>query len=168
MARAAIEQILFLMDEAFEGHPEHALLRNLKDLSDDDLRWVPDGAARSPFQILEHVGDCKYVYENHAFGDGSMRWDRPGSVPSIPADASKEAIIAWVSEGQRRLRSSVAALVDDAELVAMRRANWGQEYETRWLINTMVQHDLYHGGEINHIRALRQGNDRWAYDESSP
>jgi hypothetical protein len=25
----------------------------------------------------------------------------------------------------------------------------------------MIEHDLYHAGEINHIRALRQENDRW-------
>jgi hypothetical protein len=30
----------------------------------------------------------------------------------------------------------------------------------------MIQHDLYHAGEINHIRALRQRNDRWAWEES--
>lgn len=168
MARAGIEQLLYLLDQAFEGHEEHALLINLRDLRDEDLRWVPEGGVRSPFQILEHVGECKYVYENHAFGDGSMRWDRPGSTPGIDASATKDDIIAWLREGQRRLCASIAALDGDNELFVMRRANWGREYETRWLINVMIQHDLYHGGEINHIRALRQGNDRWAYDESPP
>lgn len=28
----------------------------------------------------------------------------------------------------------------------------------------MIQHDLYHVGEINHLRSLRQGTDRWAYE----
>jgi hypothetical protein len=28
----------------------------------------------------------------------------------------------------------------------------------------MIQHDLYHAGEINHLRALSQDADRWAYD----
>ena len=27
----------------------------------------------------------------------------------------------------------------------------------------MIQHDLYHAGEINHIRALRRQSDAWAY-----
>jgi DNA invertase Pin-like site-specific DNA recombinase len=26
---------------------------------------------------------------------------------------------------------------------------------------TMIQHDIYHAGEINHLRALHQGNDEW-------
>jgi len=36
--------------------------------------------------------------------------------------------------------------------------------ETRWLIGVMIEHDLYHAGEINHLRALRHGNDRWAWE----
>jgi hypothetical protein len=34
-------------------------------------------------------------------------------------------------------------------------------HETRWFIVTMIEHNLYHAGEINHIRALSQGNDNW-------
>jgi hypothetical protein len=29
----------------------------------------------------------------------------------------------------------------------------------------MIAHDLYHAGEINHLRALLQSTDRWPYDE---
>jgi len=25
----------------------------------------------------------------------------------------------------------------------------------------MIQHDLYHAGEINHLRSLHQGTDQW-------
>ena len=54
---------------------------------------------------------------------------------------------------------NIAALKDDAELTRQRGAPWGDVRETRWLITTMIEHDLYHAGEINHLRALRQGND---------
>jgi hypothetical protein len=29
----------------------------------------------------------------------------------------------------------------------------------------MIAHDLYHAGEINHLRALLNGTDRWPYEE---
>jgi hypothetical protein len=32
------------------------------------------------------------------------------------------------------------------------------EANTRWIVSSKIQHDLYHTGEINHIRALRQRN----------
>ena len=167
MERVAIDHYLYLLDQAFEpdGHPEHALMLNLNSVRDDQWRWLPEGARRCIFDIVAHTGECKYVYDNHAFGDGSMRWDRPGSVPSIARTASPEEIIAWLREGQRRMRSSVEALEDDAELLRPRMAPWRKEHETRFLINTIIQHDLYHGGEINHLRALRQKNDKWAFEE---
>jgi hypothetical protein len=59
-------------------------------------------------------------------------------------------------------RQSIAALDDDAELLRLRLTNWGEREETRWIITVMIQHDLYHASEINHLRSLRQGTDRWA------
>jgi hypothetical protein len=166
MARSGIEQLLYMIDLAFEGDPSvgcdrnwHSLVVNLESVQDQEWHWVPQGAKRSIFDIVQHVGACKYVYESHAFGDGSMHWDKPGSIPNVTADASPVRVLEWLQEGHTRLRNRVTHLEDDAELLLPRRSNWGVEYETRWLINTMIQHDLYHAGEINHIRALAQGND---------
>src|SRR5204863_10035328 len=63
------------------------------------------------------------------------------------------------------LRSHVAAL-SYADLDASRKTNWGELRETRWLISTLMQHDTYHAGEINHVRSLLAGNDRrrWGQD----
>ena len=32
---------------------------------------------------------------------------------------------------------------------------------TRFLIVNMIEHDVYHAGEINHTRALLQNDDAW-------
>jgi hypothetical protein len=94
-----------------------------------------------------------------------MRWDRPGSIPAIKISDRPAVIIDWLREGHQRLALSAANLDDDHELLALRPANWGRSHETRWLLNVIIQHDLYHSGEINHIRALRQGNDRWEHED---
>jgi uncharacterized damage-inducible protein DinB len=164
VSTGGVQQLLYVMDEAFSGHHEHALLANLRTLRDEDWHQPPPGGGRSVFDIVRHVIECKYAYQDHAFGEGSMRWDRPGSVPTIEPHMPPAQVIDRLEDGQRALRESVATLQDDAELTAFRRAPWGKEYETRWLINVMVQHDLYHGGEVNHIRALRQENDKWAWE----
>ena len=166
MGDAGVQQLLHLMDEAFEGNGDHSLLANLRSVREDDWLWVPPGGARTIFDLVRHVGECKYVYANHAFGDASMRWDRRGTVPSVDRDTPTTAVIEWLQSGQRGLREDVAALPDDGELLRPRRANWGRSYETRWLINVMIQHDLYHAGEINHIRALKQNNDRSPWDQA--
>jgi hypothetical protein len=161
MGRAAIDQLLYLLAEAFEGSREHSLLANLKSCSRDDWRWRATGGERTILQIVRHVGECKFVYGNHAFGDQSMRWDTPGTIPTISEGADPGAWVEWLGWGHAALISSVGSLEDDEELLQLRPANWGMEYQTRWLINVMVQHDIYHAGEINHIRALKQGNDSW-------
>lgn len=161
MSRVAIEQLLYLLDEAFEGNREHSLLANLNSLTDDDWPALPQNGGRSAFLIVRHVGECKFIYDNHAFGDGSMRWDAPGTLPAIQKDARPDEVIEWLRRGHSALKTSVGALSDDEELLKLRRANWGMEYQTRWLVNVMIQHDLYHAGEINHIRALLQGDDAW-------
>jgi hypothetical protein len=42
--------------------------------------------------------------------------------------------------------------------------NWGEREEARWIIAVMIQHDLHHAGEINHLRSLRQRTDGEAYE----
>ena len=70
--------------------------------------------------------------------------------------------LAWLRDAQAGLRSHVAAL-DDSELDRPRMTNWGDERLTRWIIATLISHDSYHAGEINHLRSLLSGDDRWNY-----
>ena len=73
------------------------------------------------------------------------------------------AVIEWLTEGHRRLRDHVAAL-DDSDLIAPRWPPEGDPRETRWIVANMVRHDDYHAGEINHLRALIQGDDEWEWE----
>jgi hypothetical protein len=98
------------------------------------------------------------VCASKAFGDGSVDWDNPGSIPTVDIPNNQQ-VVEWLSESHRQLRDRVAGLEDDAQLLEQRPSYWGEDREIRWQVNTMIQHDLYHAGEINHIRALHQEND---------
>ena len=37
--------------------------------------------------------------------------------------------------------------------------------ETRWLLSRLLQHDSYHAGEVNHLRSLIDGDDRWRWQQ---
>jgi uncharacterized damage-inducible protein DinB len=176
MSRIAVEQILYLMDAAFEEDGEHSLLRNLQSIPDESWLWVPPGGSRSVRQIVGHVGACKYMYDNFAFGDASMTWDDPAgaiglsmedlqSNVNLEPEPPREAVTDWLREGQRRLVQNVSALDDDGLFESRKRPEGGMK-ETRWVIAVMIEHDLYHAGEINHLRALHRGNDRWAWADS--
>lgn len=164
-SRTAIDTLARLIEDAFEGDPEHSLLANLRDLREEDWTALPLGAGRSIADVLEHVGWSKWMYEDYAFGPASLRGDQP---PLVPVNGARsrphKELLEWLIEGHRRWLASVRALEDDSELERERLANWGDHLPTRVLIRIMIAHDFYHAGEINHIRALLHGTDRWPYD----
>jgi uncharacterized damage-inducible protein DinB len=159
VATPAVDQLLHLMDEAFEGKGKdwHSLLRNLGSVPAEAWRWAPPGGVRSVRDLAQHVGACKYMCANHTFGDATFNWEDP-LVVGDGALANADSAIAWLREGQERLRRALAGL-DDAELARPRPTYWGMPRETWWTLSVMIQHDLYHSGEINHVRALFQGDD---------
>jgi hypothetical protein len=161
VGRAGVESLLYLLNQAFAANREHSLLSNLKATSAEDWLWLPPGGDRSIRDIVQHVGGCKFVYHDHAFAAGTLFWADPLVDGRGRLDSLEDAI-AWLNEGHHRLIDSISAL-DDEELVRPRKANWGESYETRWLISVMIEHDLYHAGEVNHLRSLRSRDDRWAY-----
>jgi hypothetical protein len=161
MARAAVDTLLYLLDDGFEGGRWHSLLGNLAGTTLDEWAWIAPGGDRSIGAIVHHVGVCKLMYGNHAFGDACLTWE--SVEPPAATLADPLVALAWLSSAHAQLRASIDAL-DDADLLAPRRANWGEQCGTRWLIATMIQHDLYHAGEINHLRSLRAGDDRWEHE----
>lgn len=165
MPTSSLSALITLTDDAFERHPLLSILANLRDLREEDWTAVPPGGGRSIADILEHVGWSKWMYENYAFGDAAMRGDQPPLIPTNGARSRpREELVAWMTEGHRRWVESLKALTDDSELDVERMTNWGQPLPTRALIHIVIGHDFYHAGEINHIRALLQGTDRWPYD----
>ena len=164
-SRTAIETLAWLIEDAFDGDPDNSLLSNLRDVREEEWTALLPGAGRSIADILEHVGWSKWMYEDYAFGSASMRGDQPPLVP--PDDARSrphKELLDWLKEGHRRWLASVRSLNDDSELEHERLTNWGAHLPARVIIRIMIAHDFYHAGEINHIRALLQGTDRWPYE----
>jgi len=180
MSRAAVEQYVYLLDEAFEGvdKPWHSVLGNLASVNEDDWLWTPTGGARTVRGITSHVGGAAYLYYDRAFGNYAVfgepitSWNVPAgdlgagteeldSVHRLENEPPMAAVIAWVTERARAFRDAVAQL-DDATLMEQRTNHRGETFPIRWFIAVMIQHYSYHAGEINHIRALHQGNDSGA------
>lgn len=164
MNRVLLDYTIWEMGQAFDS-----LFANLKDLRDEDWHWLPDGGARSIRAIVGHVGSCKVMYDNYAFGDASFAWtDRRFDEAQSPVsqegfDAAE--LVAWLRDTDLLVRRSMDALGNDEELERPRRVNWGGTRSTRWIINRLIHHDGFHAGEINHLRALHQRNDRWEWEQ---
>jgi hypothetical protein len=117
--RTGIETLLDLLDEAYRGrgiessNESQALLTNIESVPDEAWRALLPGAARSIHDIVGHVGACKVMYDDYAFGSGTLRFDTPEVEPFAHGGSSYEVVV-WMSEAHESLVDQVAALADDA------------------------------------------------------
>jgi len=167
--RGGIEALLDLLEEAFRSRgieasdESQALLTNLASVPDDAWRALPAGASRSVESIALHVGSCKVMYDDYAFGGATLEWGTPAVEPWSQGPARRDEVVRWLIDAHQRLVAHVAGLADDTELDRPRLTNWGEQRPTRWIIAAMVTHDAYHAGEINHLRSMLGPDDRWRY-----
>ena len=170
-SRGGIDALLFLMDEAFRGpgieasNESQALMPNLRSVPDEAWHAVPDGLARSIESIAIHVGACKVMYDDYAFGSASLRFATPEVEPWRAGESEMAEVLPWLETVHGRLVDHITALADDTELDAERLTNWGERRPTRWIVSTMITHDAYHAGEINHLRSLLGPDDRWRFQQ---
>ena len=160
MARTRIDHLLELMDRAFDSH-EHSLLVNLRSVRDESWELLPENASRSIRNITAHVGLFKYIYANHAFRGATLAYGDPPASPDPARLVSLAAAIEWLREAHAYLTDCIRELEDDTELGVPRMAHWRELEPTNDLIVVMLEHDLYHAGEINRTRALLQSDDKW-------
>lgn len=168
--RVVVEDILWRIDEAWSQDRWHALCFHLEGLTWDEATWPPVEGRRTIVNVLAHLGLCKIMYREHAFGAAKMTWPEAGA--QVPEGEDLEIWRAWLEAAHQQLRDSVAGLTDP-DLDAPRLTNWGEQLPTRTIINVMIEHDLYHAGEINYIRGLYRAHltgepsswTRWAQTE---
>lgn len=154
--------LAYLMDHAFEGGEFHSLMGNLSTV--DETMWsarLPE-SLRTIGEIALHVGSSKVMYTDYAFGSGSLTWESAEVEPWPPDAPPMREVLDWLRRVHTTLMKHMQEL-SDAELIRPRMANWGEEKETRWLLSTLLQHDVYHAGEINRMRSLLAGEDRWQW-----
>jgi hypothetical protein len=170
-SRGGIQALLYLLGEAL-GAPalgsaveSQAFLPNLGNIDEGVWRALPPGGARTVESIALHVGSCILMYDDYAFGSGSLDWDDPVVQPWPEGSAPMAETTAWLVAAHARLVEHVAALADDASLDALRPTNWGELRPTRWIIGAMITHLAYHAGEINHIRSILGPDDRWRFQQ---
>ena len=171
MAGPAVDALLYLLDEAFEGrgieesNESQALLTNLATVTDDEWTALPTGATRTIESMVRHIAGCKVMYADYAFDAGVKQWGRPEVEGAWePNEAPMTEAIAWLRETHRSFRKHVEELTDD-DLDRERMTNWGEPPPTKWIVAAIIGHDFYHAGEINHLRSLLGTDDRWRWQQ---
>jgi hypothetical protein len=163
MSRALVDQLLSMLAQSVEPPANagptdgwHSLLSNLSSVRNEDWDWLPPGGKRSISHLALHCGFAMRLYASYGFGDATLK--RQDAVFPATQTPTKDNVVAWIREGYLALHHGLAASTNEA-LDDARKTHWGETKPRRWFAVTMIEHNLYHAGEINHIRALAQQND---------
>jgi uncharacterized damage-inducible protein DinB len=163
VGRAQIELFASLIRDAFE-HTEsdpwrgHSFAANLASVPASMFSVLPPGGSRSIGLIAWHMGASSYMYANSMFSDGSLTWDQLATEGRAKM-ADHAAFLDWIGAANQMLVDAVLRLEDDSDLDGPQKTHWGEPHSTRQILRAMIEHHYYHAGEINHIRAVLQGND---------
>lgn len=165
MARAAIEVWANRLEAAYRADPWHAFRRNVDSARPEEWgvqpeKWTAGEFASDNLSIIHltvHVGGSKIMHTNKAFGDGKMQWH---TVP-MPASWDMPTVLAWIDEGHQVLADGLAALTDDEQLAEMRETAWGAPMRRDVILGVIINHDIYHAGEINRQRGLIRNCEGW-------
>jgi hypothetical protein len=167
-SRAQVDTLVTLFDHILDeetagfGYDHwHSLVRNLSTVQAGDWDARPAGGERTIRELVRHIGASFPWYASHAFGDGAREWGVQAE-NGVEIDSTPEEHITWLRACHRVLRDAIVRLTDD-QLDAP--SGMGEVWTARRVIEVQIQHTLYHTGEINHLRALLQGNDVWGLDD---
>ena len=151
-----VEKLLMLQKRAFDSSQWHSLRGALEGVDDDLFIWTPpkydgfDFMNGSIRDIVYHVTGDKLVQVNQAFGDGSATWDE---MERRIAESSRETMLNGLEAAHNQVLAALRQLKDEEFEKKVR--TWGGKRMSAWdLFVMLIEHDLYHAGQIRYIRNI--------------
>jgi hypothetical protein len=170
-SRIEVESLVRQLDHILEEHASefgrdhwHSLIRNLSTVRPEDWDALPPGGGRTIRELVMHIGSGFPYYANHAFGDGTREWSNK-VVNGVAPGTTPEEMTTWLRAAHAEFRTAVAGLTDDQLDEPCMSLMGSPPWRGRRVVENQLQHALYHVGEINHLRALLQGNDDWDHED---
>jgi hypothetical protein len=166
MGRSGIEALASLLEASWRSDPFHAFRTNLASVADSEWDVKPAGHSVDVFgtqpelsiaEIALHVGGGLRMWEDRAFGNGTLEWDQVRG----PSQRDRATVEAWLDDLHASFATRLNALEDDSQLLQERQAPGGRRIPVGHMVTLMINHPVYHAGEINRQRALIRGADGW-------
>ncbi|MEP0765296.1 MAG: DinB family protein [Fimbriimonadia bacterium] len=149
------------LDAALHKSEWHSLAAALRGLSDADAEWIPARYKGFPWskgsirEIVVHVAADMLVQHSIAFGDGSLDWGQALALPEV-REGTLDAARRLLQRGANESLRTLANLKDDD--LGRRVTTWGgKKMSAEGFFDMLIEHALYHAGQIRYIRCLIEG-----------
>jgi uncharacterized damage-inducible protein DinB len=147
MGTTEVQRILDQLKRAYDGEAWHgpSLREVLVDVTAEQAAARPLPNAHTIWELVLHITAWENAARNALAGE-PLHVSEAENFPAI-ADTSEAAwrdALAALEAGHHALRDALARLTDaDLDTVAL-----GRTYSVYFLLHGVVQHDLYHAGQI--------------------
>jgi len=151
-----IDLLLVQIDQAYNRRSWHGtnLRGSLRGVTPDQAAWRPRADRHSVQEIAVHAAYWKYVVRRRLTGEkrGSFPLDGSNWFARPRADTTTwKADLRLLDDCHRQLRETVASL-DPKRL----RRTLGGSTTALDLVTGIIAHDLYHAGQIQLLKRMRQ------------
>ena len=149
-----IDRILDQMDRAFSGDAWHgpSLMSTLEGLSAEDASQHAIRGAHSIWELVHHLGSWNQIVLRRLKGEHlEVTTERDWPPVWEVSETAWQRAVENLSESHRRLRDFVAAIEDD-QLDKKDQKTSGATTSRYVVLHGMIQHHLYHAGQIAILR----------------
>lgn len=162
--RTIVNHLKAQLENAYRGSRWHSFLSALKGITPEEATWEPPAYAGFPWmkgsivEIVFHVGGDSLYQLDHALGRRELTWE------ALQKRFEREggdltAALRLAEEGYTALQEALDSLTDEElpreyptpESKGRRRRTLQAFFEM------MIEHHLYHAGQIVYARCLYQG-----------
>jgi uncharacterized damage-inducible protein DinB len=143
-----VERIVDQLRRAFEGSAWHglALWEILSEVTSQQAVAQPLSGAHTIWEIVNHVAVWESVVrrriKGEVIGGLSPQEDWPPVID--PSERAWQKTLDSLENGHRQLRDTIAGLTGDR----LKETVLGQTYSIYHMLHGVIQHDLYHAGQI--------------------
>ena len=154
--------LLWIVDESYEKKAWHGpnLRGSIRGLDAHQASWRPADGRHNIWEIVVHCAYWKYAVRRRLLGEKKGSFPLKGSNWFIrPATLTPEAWrseLALLENMHRKMRAAVAGL-SPRDLGRVPR---GSQVSNAAIISGIAAHDVYHAGQIQLLKRLRQSRDR--------
>jgi uncharacterized damage-inducible protein DinB len=143
-----IRRIKSQLRRAYEGPAWHgpSLKELLSDVTAEKAARRPLGLAHSIWELVNHIGAWERIVRLRITSPPAVEPSDEENFPPVndTSEAAWAETLVRLEEGNRALRDTIAEL-DEARLADMVP---GTEYNVYFMLHGVIQHDLYHAGQI--------------------
>jgi len=132
-----------------------SLLEILDGVTADEARQHPIVAAHSMAELVPHITAWLIAAERRLAGQ-AIELEGDADWPPVTDSFDWPAVLQQLREAADSLGSRIRTLAD-AELSTIRVHSFGQEYSAYVLLHGVVQHNLYHAGQLAILKKAIRG-----------